>query len=480
MGVPNMQQPELRRAYKRILDYQLIYSGWNIWSEKMSDMSISGSLDSSGGVQSHHSETSGNSSAGKLSTDLKSVTNSTEQTSEGLSRASSASRLPEGQFNIQPSACIRVLQVPGGRAQINQMGGSGNSGTSTSLKINEPAAPTCQTSEISGSGSPVILGNTSPEWLKKNVIDYVDSLKREFNYWLKSEFPARVIKIQKYAEDIVFLKNELKDVNNWIYHYLDFSNRDELNFSYKYRNACAQKLSESENIYAEEIKTLSADWKISTETNWSDKDTLRLVVMETFFSYNLGCLLSDADIKKYVPVIFSGGELIQDIVHCSARISSDEEGEAKVRSSSSISEKTDLPFTRVAEGIHGNSPGDEDMHLTNAIKFLKNEIVNEIDFEQPYDDIDGKLVARVIDSYLVSQKLEKVSDGFLTSRTKKYFYDNMDKIIDEFYPKMNKEIDLKQQKGESLSDHFKILFIQMAKYKAVVEYSRRVEHPRNL
>ncbi len=77
----------------------------------MSEMNISGSLGSTGGVQIHHSETSGNSSAGKLSKDLKSVTNSTEQTSEGLSRASS-SRLPEGQPNIQSSERIRVPQGP--------------------------------------------------------------------------------------------------------------------------------------------------------------------------------------------------------------------------------------------------------------------------------------------------------------------------------------------------------------------------------
>lgn len=446
----------------------------------MSDMSISGSLGSSGGVQSHHSETSGNPSAGKLSKDLKSVTNSTEQTSEGFSAISPIS-LSKGQLNIEATKSIRVPQGPGCRAQINQIGGytldAGNSGISTSLKINEPAAPTCQTSEISGSGSPVILGNTSPEWLKTNVIDYVDSLKGEFNYWFRSEFPERVIKVQKYAEDIVFFNNKLEDINNEVCCYFDFYNRNRLDFLDYASNFFAQKLSEAENIYAEGIKTLSADWKIGPETNWSEKDTLRLAVIEKFFSVNLGYLLSDADNKKYVPVIFSGEKLIQDIGHRSARISSDEEGEAKVRRSSSISEKTDLPFGRLAKEIHDNSPSDED--IANAIKFLKKEIVDEIDFEKSYGDIDGKLVALVLDSDLVSQGLGKVIDKS-EGDGRKYFYDNMDEFIDNLYPQMNTEMDLKQRKDESLSAHFKKLFIQMAKYKAVVEYSRRVEHPRNL
>lgn len=442
----------------------------------MSDMSISGSLGSTGGVQSHSSETSGNPSAGKLSKDLKSVTNSAEQKSEGLSRASAISCVPEGEPNIQPSECIRVPQAPVDRSQINQMGGSGNSGASTSLKINGPADLMCQTSEISGSGSPVILGNTSPEWLKTNVIDYVDSLKGEFNYWFRSEFPERVIKVQKYAEDIVFFNNKLEDINNEVCCYFDFYNRNRLDFLDYASNFFAQKLSEAENIYAEGIKTLSADWKIGPETNWSEKDTLRLAVIEKFFSVNLGYLLSDADNKKYVPVIFSGEKLIQDIGHRSARISSDEEGEAKVRRSSSISEKTDLPFGRLAKEIHDNSPSDED--ITNAIKFLKKEIVDEIDFEKSYGDIDGKLVALVLDSDLVSQGLGKVIDKS-EGDGKKYFYDNMDEFIDNLYPQMNTEMDLKQRKDEPLSAHFKKLFIQMAKYKAVVEYSRRVEHPRN-
>ncbi len=446
----------------------------------MSNMNIFSASSSTAGVPNPLSGQQRSRSTGDLSKNLQSVKNKTEQKSEARSRISSISRLPKGQPSIEASKSIKVPLRPGGGAQINQMGvdtfDSGNS-ASTSLKINGPADLMCQASEISGSGSPVILGNTSPEWLKTNVIDYVDSLKGEFNYWFRSEFPERVIKVQKYAEDIVFFNNKLEDINNEVCCYFDFYNRNRLDFLDYASNFFAQKLSEAENIYVEGIKTLSADWKISPETNWSEKDTLRLAVIEKFFSVNLGYLLSDADNKKYVPVIFSGEKLIQDICHRSARISSDEEGEAKVRRSSSISEKTDLPFGRLAKEIHDNSPSDED--IANAIKFLKKEIVDEIDFEKSYGDIDGKLVALVLDSDLVSQGLGKVIDKS-EGDGKKYFYDNMDEFIDNLYPQMNTEMDLKQRKDEPLSAHFKKLFIQMAKYKAVVEYSRRVEHPRNL
>ncbi|MDA8517390.1 hypothetical protein [Citrobacter sp. Igbk 16] len=215
----------------------------------MSDMSISGSLSSTGGVQSHPSETSGNTSAGKLSKDLKSVANSAEQTSEGLSRASAISCVPEGEPNIQPSACIRVLQVPGGRAQINQMGDSGNSGASTRLKINEPADPTSQTSEISGSGSPVILGDKSPE---TDVIDYVNSLKREF----RNLFPESLITIKNYALGIVLMEKQLSH-KNW-----DLQKSYFLN-----ENMLARRLTTTREKYAESIRALSADWRIISEQN---------------------------------------------------------------------------------------------------------------------------------------------------------------------------------------------------------------------
>ena len=125
------------------LQYLLIYSGRHTGSEKMSDISISGSLSSPAGVQNHSSETQRRHSTGDLSKNLQSVKNKAEQKSEALSGISSISRLPKGQPNVKASASIKVPQGPGGRAQINQMGvytlDAGNRGASTSLKINVPA-----------------------------------------------------------------------------------------------------------------------------------------------------------------------------------------------------------------------------------------------------------------------------------------------------------------------------------------------------
>lgn len=378
--MPNTQQPELRRAYKRILDYQLIYSGWNIWSEKMSDMSISGSLDSSGGVQSHHSETSGNSSAGKFSTDLKSVTNSTEQTSEGLSRASSVSRLPEGQPNIQPSERIRVPQGPVDRSQINQTGGSGNSGVSTSLKINEPAAPTCQTSEISGSGSPVILGNTSPEWLKKNVIDYVDSLKFEFG----PAVPERVIDIQKFAKGIVSLA-EYRINNNLHVLGLDLLNEGML----------TESLSIARNKYAVKIKALSADWQTTPATNWSDSDTLRCAVIERLINLGKEHNVLDSDAIKYFPIIFPK-EHADIYINFLFALNYMAKKDGVILRSDYIFEN-DVRN----DDLFGVS-GYKDISLIEKIKSLKSEIINEIDFKKYYGNTDGDMAVCVLYSYLAS------------------------------------------------------------------------------
>ncbi|WP_413594797.1 hypothetical protein [Citrobacter youngae] len=65
-------------------------------------------------------------------------------------------------------------------------------------------------------------------------------------------------------------------------------------------------------------------------------------------------------------------------------------------------------------------------------------------------------------------------------RLKTYLNDNMDKFVEAFYRQMNTEIDLKQPEDKSLHYHFIELFSQMTIYKAAVEYSRQVEHHRNL
>lgn len=113
------------------------------WSEKMSDMNIPSASSSSAGVPDSLSGKQRSRSTGDLSKNLQSVKNKAEKKSEAFSRISSISRLPKGQPNIEASKSIKVPQGPGGRAQINQMGvytlDAGNSGASTSLKINVPA-----------------------------------------------------------------------------------------------------------------------------------------------------------------------------------------------------------------------------------------------------------------------------------------------------------------------------------------------------
>ncbi len=109
----------------------------------MSEMNISGSSGSTAGVQNHSSETQRSHGTGALSQNLQSVKNKAEQKSEALSRTSSISCLPKGQPNTEASKSIKVPQGRGGKAQISQTGvytlDAGNSGASTSLKINVPA-----------------------------------------------------------------------------------------------------------------------------------------------------------------------------------------------------------------------------------------------------------------------------------------------------------------------------------------------------
>ncbi len=155
----------------------------------------------------------------------------------------------------------------------------------------------CQTSEISGSGSPVILGDTSPEWLKTNVIDYVNSLNREFI----DQFPESLIHIKQYALSIVHMEKQLSG-KNWETQKLYFLNEKML----------VRNLTVARKEYAESIKALSADWRITPEQNWSFKDTLRCAVIQDRLKTFFPCYLSAADVKKYIPVIYSGEKLIKN------------------------------------------------------------------------------------------------------------------------------------------------------------------------
>lgn len=388
----------------------------------MSDMNIPSASSSSAGVPDSLSGKQRSRSTGDLSKNLQSVKNKAEKKSEAFSRISSISRLPKGQPNIEASKSIKVPQGQGGRAQINQMGvytlDAGNSGASTSLKINVPAKhvgdplvkyslakmgndetfvrtldrkermaliaadsegndagnpristkgiryddkiipwrnviawqkPETSTFDKPNNGAklilffregediavlnettrlyitemystktlgntfPAVLSNKSPELQNIKVSEYVDTLLHEFS----NAVPERVFGIQANAKAMdSFGKDKLYHLQeniNAMYTYSNGKNWEGLELSHRNRDIQALTRSAAKKNYAKEIKALSADWSKSATAGWSDNDKLRCAVIENVIKLGHANRISDADAKKYFPVILNGEKFRQYI-----------------------------------------------------------------------------------------------------------------------------------------------------------------------
>ena len=162
----------------------------------------------------------------------------------------------------------------------------------------------CNTTETLDSTFPAFLSNKSPELKNIKVSEYVDSLSHEFG----NAVPERVFGIQSnakamdsYGKDKLY---HLQENINAMFTYSNGKNWEGLELSHRNRDTQALTRSAAKKNYAKEIKALCADWAVPAD--WSNNDKLRCAVIENVIKSGHANRISDADAKKYLPVILKG------------------------------------------------------------------------------------------------------------------------------------------------------------------------------
>lgn len=177
----------------------------------------------------------------------------------------------------------------------------------------------CKKTEALANRFPAFLSNESPELQEIKVSEYIDSLSQEFS----NGVPERVFGIQSYAKAMdSFGKDKLYHLQkntDAMMRYSNGKNWEGLELSHRNRDIQALTRSAARKNYSKEIKALSAGWPVNSTAGWSDNDKLRCAVIENVIKSGHANRISDADAKKYFPVILKGEQFRRHMNYVYAR-----------------------------------------------------------------------------------------------------------------------------------------------------------------
>ncbi|WP_413594799.1 hypothetical protein [Citrobacter youngae] len=177
----------------------------------------------------------------------------------------------------------------------------------------------CKTTEALANRFPAFLANELPDLQRIKVSEYIDSLSQEFS----NGVPERVFGIQSYAKAMdSFGKDKLYHLQkntDAMMRYSNGKNWEGLELSHRNRDIQALTRSAARKNYSKEIKALSAGWPVNSTAGWSDNDKLRCAVIENVIKSGHANRISDADAKKYFPVILKGEQFRRHMNYVYAR-----------------------------------------------------------------------------------------------------------------------------------------------------------------